>query len=108
MKEPSSSVKFGFGDAYVADHQLNRFRMVVLVLLDSVADIHRFVGVDMLEVWRHIKRDCRYHTACTVVLKFELDMLKVLAHEFGSAEVKDVARTEYGFLVAWSEWVKLL
>ena len=80
--------------------------MIVFVLLDGVAYVHRFMGVDMLEIRCHVEGYGGYHAARAVVLKLKLDVLQILADQFGRAEVKYVARAEEGFLVARAEWIE--
>ena len=46
--------------------------------------------------------------ACAVVLKLQLDVLKVLAYKFARAEIEHIARAEHRLLVARSERIELL
>ena len=64
-------------------------------LLYGVTDVYGLMRVYMLEIRSHIERNCVYHTARAVVLKFKLNMLQILSHEFARTEIKDIPCYEY-------------
>ena len=95
---------------HVLDHELDGVESALVVLgqLDGVDDVHGLVGVDVLEVGGHVECDGVEHAGGGVVFELELDMLQVLAHELGGAEVEDAAGHEDWLLVAGAEGVELL
>ncbi len=77
-------------------------------LLYGVTDVYGLMRVYMLEIRSHIERNCVYHTARAVVLKFKLNMLQILSHEFARTEIKDIPCYEYRLLVARTVGIELL
>ena len=78
----------------------------MFVLLDSVANVERLSGMNMLEMFGEVERNSVEHFARCFVDKFEFYMFQVLTDEFACAEVRNIACAENGFLIARSEWVE--
>ena len=102
MQDESARL-LAFGKAYVANHELDLLSIAIMFCrFNSVAYIYRLVGMDMLKIWSHVEGNCIQHAGCRIILKFEFDVLKILAYEFRRAEIEYVAGTEHWFLISRS------
>lgn len=78
----------------------------MLVVLDGVADVEAFAGVDVGEEMGFVEGDAVEDLAGGVIHQFELDMFELSADKLGGAEVHHVAGAEHRFVVARAEWVE--
>ena len=79
-----------------------------LRLFDGEADVYGLVGMNMLEVLRHIECYGVEHTTGGIVFKLKLYVLEIMTHELAGTEIEHVLGAEDGLLIARSEGIEFL
>lgn len=91
----------------VSDHQLDRIVAVDMSgLLYRIADIYGLMGMNVLEIWRHIECYSIQNPARAIVFQFQFYVFHIFPHKSACAEVKNIFGTEYRILVARTEWIE--